>query len=413
MISRVGQSARKLRGLRRRMELVVLARVAARRGLHAWIVGGALRDRLLGAGIPEIDVAVSRDAEGLARELEAAGLGRAVFLSKDRPGPRVFRVAGPRPIDIAEIEGGSIAADLARRDFTVNAIAARARLRRARWTPSAASRTRSAAGCAASGPRISRRTRSGSSGRRGSGRRSASRRIRRSSPPRAPRRRSSAAPPPSGSRPSSPGCSAASGPVPRSAGPLARAYCPRPWAFRPAGRSPPRSPAGSPRWMRVRSERPRPARRRRIRLALIAIRAGMTALEARRWLAERRWAREDARDVVGPRPARRRERGGSLDRASGGAGSSMPGTSPRMRSSCSRAWASRAGGGPGPWLRCPGSPRAGSPWTATTSSGGSTWPPDRSSASCSRSSRVAAAMGEVKNRREARHWLTGQVRKAP
>jgi tRNA nucleotidyltransferase/poly(A) polymerase len=89
----------------------------------AWIVGGAVRDASLGVPVPEIDVAVTGEAEELARDLEREGAGRAVFLSRGRPGPRVFRVAGRRPIDIAEIEGGSIAADLARRDFTVNAIA--------------------------------------------------------------------------------------------------------------------------------------------------------------------------------------------------------------------------------------------------------------------------------------------------
>jgi tRNA nucleotidyltransferase/poly(A) polymerase len=101
----------------------MLSRVAKRHGVAAWIVGGAVRDASLGVPNPEIDVAVTGEAELLARELEREGAGRAVFLSRDRPGPRVFRVAGKRPIDIAEIEAGSIAADLARRDFTVNAIA--------------------------------------------------------------------------------------------------------------------------------------------------------------------------------------------------------------------------------------------------------------------------------------------------
>jgi tRNA nucleotidyltransferase/poly(A) polymerase len=48
-----------------------------------------------------------------------------VLLSGDRS-PRVYRIAGRRRIvDVAEIEGDSIEADLARRDFTVNAIAAK------------------------------------------------------------------------------------------------------------------------------------------------------------------------------------------------------------------------------------------------------------------------------------------------
>ena len=69
----------------------------AARGLEAWIVGGALRDAALGLPareIHEIDTAVQGDPEPLARDLEAAGHGRAVFVSRDRPGPRVFRVAG-------------------------------------------------------------------------------------------------------------------------------------------------------------------------------------------------------------------------------------------------------------------------------------------------------------------------------
>ncbi|MGE5413997.1 MAG: hypothetical protein ACM3NW_07475, partial [Syntrophomonadaceae bacterium] len=112
-----------LRSLSRRAEVASLARAASRRGAEAWIVGGALRDRLLGVATPEIDVAVSGDAEAIAGDLERAGAGRAVFLSRDRPGPRVFRVAGRRPLDVAELEGGSIETDLARRDFTVNAMA--------------------------------------------------------------------------------------------------------------------------------------------------------------------------------------------------------------------------------------------------------------------------------------------------
>src|SRR5262249_37507106 len=122
-VSRPHRPPPALRALSRRREVAALGRAARERGADAWIVGGALRDRLLGLPLPEVDAAVSGDAEAIAGDLERAGHGRAVFLSRDRPGPRVFRVAGERPLDVAELEGGSIETDLARRDFTVNAMA--------------------------------------------------------------------------------------------------------------------------------------------------------------------------------------------------------------------------------------------------------------------------------------------------
>jgi len=96
-------------------------REASRLGRSVWIVGGALRDLLLDRPVTELDLAVSSDPQGLALALTSAGMGTAVLLSEETP--RVIRVAGTRDLDIAEIVGGSIEADLARRDFTINAIA--------------------------------------------------------------------------------------------------------------------------------------------------------------------------------------------------------------------------------------------------------------------------------------------------
>jgi tRNA nucleotidyltransferase (CCA-adding enzyme) len=114
-----------MRRLAAEPELVALRRLVAggRLRMDAWIVGGVLRDRALGRPVSEVDLAVSGDAAIVARALASRGYGRAFLLSADRS-PRVFRVAGRRRIlDVAEIEGGSIGTDLARRDFTVNALA--------------------------------------------------------------------------------------------------------------------------------------------------------------------------------------------------------------------------------------------------------------------------------------------------
>ena len=98
-----------------------MVKTASARGDRIWLVGGAARDLLLGHPVVELDVAAAGDTEALARAMEEAGLGRSVLLSAEAP--RVFRIAGRRQIDLAEVAGGSIRDDLGRRDFTVNAIA--------------------------------------------------------------------------------------------------------------------------------------------------------------------------------------------------------------------------------------------------------------------------------------------------
>ncbi len=411
MISRGERSARKLQGLRRRIELVALARAAVRRGLDAWIVGGALRDRLLGLAFPEIDVAVSRDAEGLARDLEASGMGRAVFLSKDRPGPRVFRVAGKRPIDIAEIEGGSIAADLGRRDFTVNAVAlalatgevldpfggiadaARRRLRSVRPRNLAedplrilrAARLQATHGLAPEPSLLAAA-------------RAAAPLFGRAAPERIAAELSKLL----GSARAAPALGWAA-----RAGILGEAL----GLALPAAKSSALARGLSA--LDGRSTRAiAPARRRRLRLALLAIRAGMAAPEARRWLGERRWAREEARDAallvglaaasVGARSTRERWLwilGAGALAADALVLLSCLGAPGRRRAKSlvplARVPAPRVavdGNDVVRWLGIPAGPRVGELLAEL---------------------RAAAAMGKVRNRREARHWLTGQVRKSP
>ena len=114
--------ARRIGALRRRRTVRELAGAARRLGVDAWIVGGAVRDLWLDRPVLDVDVAVAGDAEPLARELERRGVGRLVALSQAPT--QVFRLAGRgTELDLAQLERGSIEADLGRRDFTVNAIA--------------------------------------------------------------------------------------------------------------------------------------------------------------------------------------------------------------------------------------------------------------------------------------------------
>lgn len=89
----------------------------------AWVVGGTVRDALLGRDTPDIDLAVS-DAKGAAQKLARAWKGSFVPLDEENGVYRVALKKGPvTQVDVARIQGGSIEADLLRRDFTVNALA--------------------------------------------------------------------------------------------------------------------------------------------------------------------------------------------------------------------------------------------------------------------------------------------------
>jgi len=88
----------------------------------AYIVGGSVRDLLLDRSPTDYDIAVSENPEQLAKKMAATTKGRLVKMGK--PGQMVFRVVSSDHIfDIALLNGESIADDLNKRDFTINAMA--------------------------------------------------------------------------------------------------------------------------------------------------------------------------------------------------------------------------------------------------------------------------------------------------
>jgi tRNA nucleotidyltransferase/poly(A) polymerase len=91
----------------------------------AWIVGGAVRDELLGRDVDDVDVALDGDVRAAATAVAAvAGPGAARF---ELSGPfGTWRVVGPDhawQVDLSTLRGDSIEDDLRRRDLTINAMA--------------------------------------------------------------------------------------------------------------------------------------------------------------------------------------------------------------------------------------------------------------------------------------------------
>ena len=100
-------------------------------GVH--LVGGAVRDLLLGAAPPrDLDLVAESDGVAVARALaerlgdEVVVHGRFGTASLDRVGVNVATARAesyPRPGALPDVRPGTLGEDMARRDFTVNAIA--------------------------------------------------------------------------------------------------------------------------------------------------------------------------------------------------------------------------------------------------------------------------------------------------
>lgn len=112
------------------MLIDVLSRVhafTAARGTACYLVGGFLRDQLLGrsSAYVNVDLAVPKSALALSRALAAALHGAFVPLDEAAGSARIVVTADATrlELDISEFRGATLEADLGRRDFTVNAMA--------------------------------------------------------------------------------------------------------------------------------------------------------------------------------------------------------------------------------------------------------------------------------------------------
>jgi len=89
----------------------------------AWIVGGSLRDELLGRPVRDVDVAVAGDPARAAQALAEQVRGPVFRLSEAFGAWRVIDRRAERVYDFAPLQGETIESDLRKRDFTINAMA--------------------------------------------------------------------------------------------------------------------------------------------------------------------------------------------------------------------------------------------------------------------------------------------------
>ena len=103
-----------------------LARCLALRGVSAYLAGGSLRDAILGRPIRDVDLAVEGDSLAIARAVGEELGATYVPLDQERGIARLVFPAEEdevRYVDFTPLRG-DIVADLASRDFTIDAMAA-------------------------------------------------------------------------------------------------------------------------------------------------------------------------------------------------------------------------------------------------------------------------------------------------
>ncbi len=93
------------------------------RGVKGYVVGGYVRDALLGRETADVDIAIEGDALSTGKEMAAAFGGTFVPLDlRNKVARVVLKDAVIRDIDLSSFRG-KIETDLSRRDFTIDAMA--------------------------------------------------------------------------------------------------------------------------------------------------------------------------------------------------------------------------------------------------------------------------------------------------
>ena len=97
-------------------------------GSDIYIVGGILRDRLMGRESNDIDLVVEKDAISIAKRFAQENGGSFVLLDEEQGMARVVFKDKKLTVDLVDSKGQDIFKDLAKRDFTMNAMACKVSL---------------------------------------------------------------------------------------------------------------------------------------------------------------------------------------------------------------------------------------------------------------------------------------------
>jgi poly(A) polymerase len=102
--------------------LTTISQFLTEQGIQSYLVGGFVRDMLLGRDTADIDIAIAADALVIAPRIAAKLGGRYVPLDEENGVGRVVMPDSRWEIDFTTLKG-NIEEDLAERDFTIDAMA--------------------------------------------------------------------------------------------------------------------------------------------------------------------------------------------------------------------------------------------------------------------------------------------------
>jgi poly(A) polymerase len=102
--------------------LTTISQFLKEQGIQSYLVGGFVRDIILGRDTADVDIAIAADALAIAPKIAAKLGGRYIPLDEENGVGRVIMPDSKREVDFTTLRG-DIEKDLAQRDFTIDAMA--------------------------------------------------------------------------------------------------------------------------------------------------------------------------------------------------------------------------------------------------------------------------------------------------